>query len=86
MYTMSTILLPLLQLVSLLFIARALLSWFPIDRDSGIYPAYLFVHRVTEPVLAPVRSVMPRLGGIDLSILVVLVRIKLLLTPLAASL
>ena len=83
---MGGILVPLLQLASLLFFARAILSWIPIGRSSPFFPVVDVIHRVTEPVLEPVRRVMPRTGPIDLSIFAVLIFISFVLTPIAASL
>jgi YggT family protein len=31
-----------------------------------------FLYRVTEPVLAPIRRIMPNLGGLDLSPIIVI--------------
>ncbi len=45
-------------------IARALLSWLPVDQGS---PLYQLLFRVTEPIIDPFRRVMPRAGMIDLS-------------------
>jgi len=45
-------------------IARSLLSWFPIDQSS---PIYQLLFRVTEPLIEPIRRVMPQTGMIDLS-------------------
>ncbi|MCX7616417.1 MAG: YggT family protein [Tepidiforma sp.] len=45
-------------------IARALLSWLPVDQAS---PLYQLLFRVTEPIIDPFRRVMPRAGMIDLS-------------------
>ncbi|WP_278286935.1 YggT family protein [Tepidiforma thermophila] len=45
-------------------IARALLSWLPIDQSS---PLYQLLFRVTEPIIDPFRRVIPRAGMIDLS-------------------
>ncbi len=39
---------------------------------------HLLVYRVTEPVLAPVRRVIPPMGGFDLSFVVVFFGIQLL--------
>ena len=50
---MGTLLVAFLQLATLAFIARALLSWFPIGRDSAIYPVARSLESITEPVLAP---------------------------------
>ena len=40
-----------------------------------------FLYRATEPVLAPVRRILPQFGNVDLSPLVVLLVIQYLLTP-----
>ena len=37
------------------------------------HPLILLLHEITEPLMAPVRRIMPDLGGIDLSPMVVLV-------------
>lgn len=83
---MAPILVPLLQLISAVFLGRAILSWFRIGPDSALYPISQLVHRLTEPVLARIRRIMPRTGRIDLSVLVVLVFISLVLTPIASLL
>lgn len=44
--------------------ARSLLSWFPIDQSS---PLYQLLFRVTEPIIEPIRRVMPNTGMMDLS-------------------
>ncbi len=83
---MAVILVPLLQFVSLIFLARALLSWFPIGRDSPFFALRRLVEGLTEPVLVHVRRIMPRTGQIDLSVIAVLLIISFVLTPIAASL
>lgn len=45
-------------------IARSLISWFPIDQSS---PLFQMLHRVTEPIVEPIRRIMPNTGMIDLS-------------------
>jgi YggT family protein len=49
----------LLSVLELLMLARAILSWFPVDEDN---PLPRFLHAVTEPVIAPVRAVLERLN------------------------
>lgn len=56
-----------------LLIARAVASWFPAARG----PALHLVAQLTEPLLGPVRRVLPPAGGMDWSVLVVLVGIEL---------
>lgn len=55
---------------SVLLLARILLSWFNPDPSS---PIVRFLYSVTEPVLAPVRRILPPTGMFDLSPLVVLI-------------
>jgi YggT family protein len=57
------------QVFTLLIVARAIGSFFVRDWSSGI-PRFLW--DVTEPVLAPVRRVLPPFGGLDFSPLVVI--------------
>lgn len=58
----------LTEVLSWAILVRAILSWFPnISRGN---PLVDLLFQVTEPVLAPIRRVMPTLGGIDFSPLV----------------
>ena len=57
----------------LIMILYAVVSWVPSLR--GRWSDYLAM--LVEPVLAPVRSVIPPLGGLDLSFLVVIIVIQL---------
>ena len=63
-----------IQLLTLLIIVRAVLSWIP-TADYG-HPAIRFVMRVTDPVLEPVRRVLPPLGGLDLSPIVAILLLQ----------
>ena len=81
----SNPLVALLNLVTIVFIARALVSWIPVAHDSSFRPVVDALYRVTEPVLAPIRRVLPPMGGLDLSVLIVILVIQFLLTPIAAS-
>ena len=67
-------------------VGRAILSWFPISYDSMAHRVNSVLVRVTEPVIAPVRRILPpvRAGGIgiDLSFLVVFFALQLLVIPL----
>lgn len=47
--------------------ARSILSWFQLDPRS---PIIQLLNMVTEPILEPIRRIMPRLGMFDLSPLV----------------
>lgn len=48
-------------------------SWFPMERDGPGYQVFVFLRRMTDPVLEPVRRLIPPIGGaIDLSPMIVL--------------
>lgn len=55
-----------------LLIIEAVFSW--INPQAPLAP---FVHALNEPLLRPVRKVVPPLGGLDLSVLVVLVLLQI---------
>ncbi|RUO28985.1 hypothetical protein CWE12_11920 [Aliidiomarina sedimenti] len=63
-----------LQLMFWIIFIRAILSWF----SSGSNPLELVMHQLTEPVLRPVRRIIPPIGGLDLSVIVVLLVIQFL--------
>ena len=54
---------------------RALLSWFPIDPRN---PLVTILYDVTEPILDPLRRVIPRLGMIDITPLVAILLIQVI--------
>ena len=43
---------------------RIIFSWTGFDPSN---PLFVVVHEITEPILAPIRAIMPRLGMFDLS-------------------
>ena len=63
----------LVNLFSLAILIRVILSWVRFD---PYHPVSVFIHQVTEPVLAPIRRFLPSTGMIDFSPLVALVLIQ----------
>ena len=66
-----------------LLIAAAILSWlvaFNVVNARNQFVAMVgdFLYRITEPVLRPIRNIMPNLGGIDLSPVIVILLIILI--------
>ena len=60
-----------------LLIASVVLSWLVAfnvinTRNQFVYTVGDFLHRITEPLLRPIRNVLPSLGGIDVSPLVLI--------------
>jgi YggT family protein len=59
----------LFQILSLAILIRALLSWFNLPPTN---PLVTFLYDITEPILAPLRRVVPRIGMIDITPVVAL--------------
>ena len=59
----------ILTLVMYVLIMRAIMSWV----SQGNNPMELVLSQLTEPMLAPIRRRMPEMGGLDLSMMVVIV-------------
>ncbi len=70
----------LARLYSLVLLIYAVISWIPDIR--GPWVRYLAM--LVEPVLAPVRRIIPPVGGLDLAFLVVLLVLNYLIVPLLA--
>ncbi|MGI9080313.1 MAG: YggT family protein [Acidimicrobiales bacterium] len=72
----------LLDAYLILLFGRIILSWFPIDSGSVMASVFGFLYAVTEPVLGPIRRVIPPMGmggmGFDFSPLIVILVISLL--------
>ncbi|GAN70949.1 YggT family protein [Acetobacter syzygii] len=52
------------------------------SRNQLVWKIGMFLERLTEPVLAPVRRILPTPGGVDFSPMVVLLGIQYVLQPL----
>lgn len=76
MHLIILLLKPLVVAAWLVVLARIILSW--IDPHSQ-RPISQFVYRLTEPVLAPLRTVLPKAGMFDLSPLVLLLGLGFLM-------
>jgi YggT family protein len=56
-------------------IARALVSWLPID---PYHPIIQILNQITEPFLAPIRRFVPSVGMMDITPIVGLILIRVL--------
>ncbi|HEX8806267.1 MAG TPA: YggT family protein [Candidatus Aquilonibacter sp.] len=63
---------------SVILFIYALLSWIPDLR--GPWVRYLAM--LVEPVLAPIRRIIPPVGGLDLAFLVVILLINFVIVPI----
>jgi YggT family protein len=65
----------LFNIYSFLILARVLLSWVNV---SPYHPAAAFIVEVTEPILRPLRNIIPPLGMMDLSPIAALILLQIL--------
>jgi YggT family protein len=70
-----TILARLIDLYSLVVLVAVILSWVRVDPRN---PLVTITRGLTEPVLAPIRKVLPPMGGLDLSPAVLLIALQVL--------
>lgn len=61
-----------LNLIFWVLLIRAIMSWF----SQGRNPMEHVFQQLTEPFLAPIRRILPPMGGLDLSVLVALIALK----------
>lgn len=54
----------LCNVMAVAVVIRSLLSWFPVDPNNFLV---VFLVTITEPILLPLRRIIPRLDMIDLS-------------------
>jgi YggT family protein len=57
------------------------MSWFPIDQSSTLYQ---MLFRITEPIIEPIRRIMPNTGMIDLSPLGAIIMLIVMIQLVAA--
>jgi YggT family protein len=70
--TVTTLLCDLIQIYIIVLFVRALFSWFP-PPSGGMATFYRILLDLTEPVLAPLRRIIPPAGAFDLSFLVLII-------------
>ncbi len=60
----------LFQILTLAIIIRALLSWFNLPPTN---PLVNLLYDITEPILSPLRRIVPRIGMIDITPIVAII-------------
>lgn len=74
-YTLRTLASLLLDYVFWAVLIRVILSWVAPDPSN---PVVRVVVQITEPIMAPCRRLLPAMGGLDLSPLIVLLGVEVL--------
>ncbi|SET81093.1 YggT family protein [Oceanicella actignis] len=91
MHSLATILLMILNLAWWIVIIQAVMSWlinFDVInlRQPLVYQIWSGLNRITEPVYRRIRAVIPPMGGLDLSPVIVLIGIMALQVIIANNL
>jgi YggT family protein len=73
----------LLEIYSFVVLARVLLTWVP--NLDPYHPAVQFLQRITDPVLEPARRLIPPIGMIDISPIIVMIVLSFLANALMRS-
>lgn len=60
--------------LNLAIFARIIVSWLPIDRDHTVVR---ILYEITEPIIGPIRRVLPTMGGLDFSPMIALILIRI---------
>ena len=68
------------NIYTFVILARVVMSWLNVNPYS---PVAQVIYDLTEPVLAPVRNLLPPAAGLDFSPIIVLVVLQILGTMLA---
>ncbi len=80
--SIGAIIATLLQLLSIAILIRALLSWVRPDPRN---PIVQVLDAITEPILRPLRQIVPRMGGFDLTPMVALIVLQVIAGMVAGS-
>jgi YggT family protein len=79
-FALATVLLRLFSVVLIVYVVISWLYAFQVigRRNAFVSSVWEFCRRVSDPVLAPFRRLIPPIAGVDLSVLIVLLLIWLL--------
>lgn len=88
MFALYQLITTVLNLYVWLLIASAVLSWLVAfnvvnTRNRAVYTIGDMLYRVTEPALRPIRRILPNMGGMDLSPVVLILIIVFIQNLLA---
>ncbi|RUO34387.1 hypothetical protein CWE13_12225 [Aliidiomarina shirensis] len=61
-----------LTIIFWVLLVRAIMSWF----SQGRHPMEFVLAQLTEPMLSPIRRIIPPIGGLDLSVLVLIIIVQ----------
>ncbi len=72
-----------LLMVNLAILARVILSWVAPNKMDN--PLIAIIFQITEPILAPIRKILPSTGAFDFSPIVAIILINIVLSVVQAA-
>ena len=81
MYPALSLINLLFEILSILILVDVLGSWILASRTKLpdiVYTILAVVHRITSPIMEPIRRVIPPLGGLDMSPIIALVGLQVI--------
>ena len=79
---MRTLLCQIVLLFEVVLFVRVILSWFPLQPGGTMARVNGFLVRITDPILEPVRRMLPRMGMFDLSPIIVFLGLEIVVRGL----
>lgn len=80
-YAILNLVYQVLWLIFIILIIRAILSWV----SQGRHPVEMVMGQLTEPMLRPIRRILPEMGGLDLSVLIFLLGLQFIINVFSNS-
>jgi YggT family protein len=77
----TTIISYILQFFAFAILIRAIMSWFmmnPSTRGGILFSIYQFFHYITEPIMAPLRRIIPTIGMVDITPMIAFILLQLI--------
>jgi YggT family protein len=71
------------QLYMFVLLARVLISWIQVDPN---HPAIQILYQLTEPILKPIRQILPATAGLDFSPIIAMLLVEVVTQVLASTL
>lgn len=69
----------IIQVLTFAIFFRVILSWFMINPRSGfVVTLYQLTYQLTEPILAPLRRIVPRIGMFDITPIVAIILLQVI--------
>jgi len=79
MSTAAALIYYIIQVITIAIFARVVLSWFMVNPTSGfVVSLYQVLFQITEPILGPLRRIIPTIGMFDISPIVAIIGLQII--------